>query len=213
MDSSLAFFSFVFGSFQADLFGLWGGGAFAPIAPPLPTRLQWTSEGEGTNVITTSNPGETETERILAFLDTETVIQGDNSIKTRVYRKKTHINQYLNFNSNHPLNHKKSVVKTLLHRADTLISNEKDRQEEIKQVQTALQLNGYPNWVLNSSTNQNHATEHAKQPTDSRSANSTSKTRSYAVQLPYVKGLTEPLRRLYKQYGVSSYVRPSNTLR
>ena len=28
----------------------------------------------------------------------------------------------------------------------------------------------------------------------------------------YVKGLTEPLRRLYKEYGVSSYVRPSNTL-
>ena len=105
------------------------------------------------------------------------------------------------------------MVRTLLHRADTLISNEEDRQEEIKQVRTALQLNCYPNWVLNSSTNQNHATEHAKQPTESGSANSTSKTRSYAVQLPYVKGLTEPLRRLYKQYGVSSYVRPSNTLR
>ena len=43
--------------------------------------------------------------------------------------------------------------------------------------------------------------------------NSTSKTRSYAVQLPYVKGLTDPLRRLYKQSWVSSYVRPSNTLR
>ena len=130
-----------------------------------------------------------------------------------MYRKKTHTNQYLNFNINHPLDHKKSVVRTVLHRADTLISNEEDRQEEIKQVRTAPQLNGYPNWVLNSSTNQKHATEHAKQQTESGSANSTSKTRSYAVQLPYVKGLTEPLRRLCKQYGVSSYVRPSNTLR
>ena len=45
------------------------------------------------------------------------------------------------------------------------------------------------------------------------SANSTSKTRSYAVQMPYVKGLTEPLRRLHKKYGMSSYIRPSNTLR
>ena len=63
-----------------------------------PENIIWTSEGEGTNVIPTSNPRETETERILAFLDTETVIQGDNSIKTRVYRKKAHTNQYLNFN-------------------------------------------------------------------------------------------------------------------
>ena len=123
-----------------------------------------------------------------------------------MYRQKTHTNQYLNFNSNHPLYHKKSVVKTLLHRADTLISNEEDWQEEIKQVRTALQLNGHPNWVLNSSNNQNH--QQNRDP-----ANSSSKTRSYAVQLPYVKGLTEALRRIYKQYGVSSYVRPSNTLR
>ena len=33
------------------------------------------------------------------------------------------------------------------------------------------------------------------------------------IKLPHVKGLTEPLRRIYKQYGVSAYVRPSNTLR
>ena len=33
------------------------------------------------------------------------------------------------------------------------------------------------------------------------------------MQLPYVKGLTEPICRLYKQYGASSYVRPSDTLR
>ena len=35
-DSSLAFFSFVFGSFQADLFGLWGGGGVRlhPSHPP-----------------------------------------------------------------------------------------------------------------------------------------------------------------------------------
>ena len=39
-DSSLMFFSFIFGSFQADLFGLWGGGcANAPITPPLPLHL------------------------------------------------------------------------------------------------------------------------------------------------------------------------------
>ena len=64
-----------------------------------PENIHWTSEGEGTKEISTSNPWETETERTLAFVDTETVIQGDNSIKTRVYRKKKHANQYLNVNT------------------------------------------------------------------------------------------------------------------
>ena len=49
--SSLAFFSFVFGSFQADLFGLWGSGGFAPSHPPayapeMSARLKfWTCVG------------------------------------------------------------------------------------------------------------------------------------------------------------------------
>ena len=41
--SSLAFFKVHLSLFHADLFGPWGwgAGAFAPIAPPLPTRLQF----------------------------------------------------------------------------------------------------------------------------------------------------------------------------
>ena len=72
----------------------------------------------------------TRTEKALAFLDTLLVINEDGSIKTKVYCKETHMDQYLQFNINHPLEHKKGVVKTLMHRVDTTMSDEKDRIEE-----------------------------------------------------------------------------------
>ena len=58
-------------------------------------------------------------ERALAFLDTWSVILPDGSIK--VFRKETHTNQYLNFRSNHPHEHKREVVTTLLHRGEALV--------------------------------------------------------------------------------------------
>ena len=33
------------------------------------------------------------------------------------------------------------------------------------------------------------------------------------MTLPYVSGLTEPLGRVFQQYGISSYMKATNTLR
>ena len=51
-------------------------------------------------------------ERTLAFLDTVTVLQKDDTINTRVFRKESHTDHYLSFNSNHPLLHKRDDVRT-----------------------------------------------------------------------------------------------------
>ena len=56
----------------------------------------------------------------------------NGTIQTQVYRKKTHTNQLLNYNSNHPTQHKISCIKTLLNRIDTHCNTEQAKQAERK---------------------------------------------------------------------------------
>ncbi len=53
----------------------------------------------------------------LSFLDNEIVYHSDGSLTTKVYRKTTHTEKYLSFDSHHPLLHKNDVAKTLFNRA------------------------------------------------------------------------------------------------
>ena len=43
---------------------------------------------------------------------------------------------------------KKRVVRTLLHQAKGIVSNEKEREEEIDHIKAALTKNDYPAWML-----------------------------------------------------------------
>ena len=81
---------------------------------------------------------ETEKENQLPFLDTFVHRLEPGLLKFTLYRKPTHKDQYLDFSSHHPLQHKYSVTKTLLHRAKCIVSDPNDLKKEVPHIATAL---------------------------------------------------------------------------
>ena len=72
----------------------------------------------------------------LAFLDCAVTVQEDGTLNTTV-RKATHTDQYLFFDSHHPLIHKLGVIRTPFHRADNIPSTEEAKQEEQSHLKSA----------------------------------------------------------------------------
>ena len=67
----------------------------------------------------------------LPFLDTLVTVEEDGSLSTSIYRKPTHTNQYLQWDSHHSIANKYSVMNSLLHRANNICSNQEQKEEEV----------------------------------------------------------------------------------
>ena len=65
---------------------------------------------------------ETEKDNKLAFLDTAVLREPDGRLTTSVYRKPTHTDQYLAYDSHHPQSVKRGIVKCLYERAKRLVT-------------------------------------------------------------------------------------------
>ena len=80
----------------------------------------------------------------LPFLDTLVTIEPDNTFSTTVYRKPTHTDQYLHWDSNNHITAKNSVYNTLAHRAKTVSSSQDKMDRELQHIKTALQHYQFP---------------------------------------------------------------------
>ena len=90
---------------------------------------------------------EKESNHLLPFLDVLIERQSDGSVLTSVFRKPTHTDKYLDFQSHHPMAHKISVIRTLYSRARELSSTMVQRVRE-EHVLKVLKENGYPGRVI-----------------------------------------------------------------
>jgi len=137
---------------------------------------------------------ERETNREIAFLDVSICRQDNGQLASKVYRKPTHTERYLAFESHHPIAHKKAVVKSLTNRANNIPTTSDYRCKELKQVTSALLAHGYPKRFKVDSSKPKWSPQQsvAAAPED---------VKSFCV-LPYVKGTTEPIKRVLNNYNI-----------
>ncbi|BHF82690.1 hypothetical protein SprV_0802582900 [Sparganum proliferum] len=86
---------------------------------------------------------EEEENNLLAFLDVLVCRKDCGGLKTKVFRKATNTTQVLNLNSNHPISHKRSCVRTLRRRVETHCSEPEDKIADLQYLRRVFQANGY----------------------------------------------------------------------
>ena len=146
---------------------------------------------------------EEETDNTLPFLDTRITHHSDGSLTTTVFRKNTHTDKYLDFRSHHPLAHKVAVARTLFHRAEKICTDFPEKEKEKKHVTQALQNNGYPRSLMTKNW----------RPTTTIPRNPDQDTPTAYVTLPYIRHLSETIRRILSPLGIRTCFRPHCTLR
>ncbi|XP_067650900.1 uncharacterized protein [Haliotis asinina] len=91
---------------------------------------------------------EAETNNQIPFLDILVSRNHSNQLQTTVYRKPTHTNQYVHYQSNHPPRVKSGIISTLTRRAKNVCSIK--LHEEINHLRDVfVNLNDYPPQLLN----------------------------------------------------------------
>ena len=66
----------------------------------------------------------------------------EGKLMTKVYRKPTHTQQYINWASNHPKNMLLGLLKGLIHRAHVLCDRKEDLLEELALLKDVFLSNG-----------------------------------------------------------------------
>ena len=145
---------------------------------------------------------ETENDNKIAFLDASVSRQPDGRLTTSVYRKPTHTDQYLAYDSHHPQSVKCGIVKCLYDRAKRLVTKLSVISAEKKHLSSMLVSNGYPSSFVQKISKTRTAPK--KEPV--------AEFKSTAV-LPYVQRVSEPLRRCLEQQGIRTVFKPETTLR
>ena len=133
------------------------------------------------------------------FLDVLIIPKEDGNLETTVYRKPTHTDLYLQWDSNHTLTSKYGVVGTLHHRAQQICSSPELLQQEEKHLHQALTNCTFPKWALNRAKLSSKANK--KRTMGTNISNNNQSPKPYMV-VPYHKGVSESLKKACNKHGI-----------
>ena len=146
--------------------------------------------------LTSFNPhkqfiSEVESDNCLSF---KTLQQLEQTVAYRsTCTESRHTDKYLDLNFHHPAQHKRSLVNTLLDRAEKIPSTNRGKRKEKQHVIKVLMNNDYPLQFINTNNTANEVT-------------------TPFVVLPYVKGVTERVSKVLRHNGVKVGFKPLSTL-
>ena len=128
----------------------------------------------------------------MPFLDILINPNEDGSLSTTVNRKPTHTDPFLQWDSDHTVLSKYSIIGTLHHRAETICSSPQLLQQEEKYLQKALQRCKYPAWALNRVQIKTKGSANKKRRHTTKTGQNSNNLKPYMV-VPYYRGLSESL--------------------
>ena len=146
----------------------------------------------------------------LPFLDTQVSPGPNNTLTTIVYRKPTHTDQYLHWDSNHLIAAKHSVYNTLAHRFKVVSYNQQPLHKELDHTMKALEACHFPTWTLNrlqQKVEHKHQTNTDPssmdiQPTNNTDNNGSNNNKNISIVVPYIHGLGEKFKKTFKNKGI-----------
>ena len=146
------------------------------------------------------------TEGAIPFLDTLPKPNG-NEMSVSVYRKPTHTNRYLDFNSSHPTLAKRAVVRTLVDRAEDVCSDPVILANEMEHLNRVLHYNNNPQWMIDKwgRSDQSGPLIHLDTGHEMK--------KQFFVLVPYFPGLHESYKKIFKYMAIQVCFKGVNTLK
>ena len=145
---------------------------------------------------------EMEDSHFLPFLDTMIIRKQDRGISHKVYRNKTHTEQYLHALSHHHPQQKMGVMNTLITRA-IRISDTKQLEAEKEHLHDVFLSNGYEAHQMRRAFAKTKKPRHLKE----------KKVGEHKAFLPHIQGVTHKIAKHLKKKSIDSLFSPLNNIR